>query len=412
MTIMYTNAKNHSSNTPAGLSVGVLMTIVLLDMSMLFALYFGQYSAMAVLIVYAVCIAFFWLIVKFISGLPLVGFSPVILTKLLGNAIVPSRLGVAYLLVFVIHLGWLTDSTFNIISIGGQGLDIRCVVPLCCSVGGLACIVSFFPDPYKKKDDGAVKVIVSGMSLMGQYQWKKLTTALESNDITGVKETSIIPLIRMLVNYNEDEKCKLLILRSNQQTKAAFSPIKIAVKNNSTPIETLKREISIASAYSDPSETEDDRNNRMKLHEEYNVEFLTGGNTSDKEFEDFLKLLIKMFAHFEFPEKQELIKGMQIEFTDSCDYNKYSECFDTMAKAIQEYDDDAHEIAFNITPGTALVSSVMTLLAIDGDKKLYYHEQSSDKTTPSQAIQEVDKTKLPIENLLSQALEKISRRRA
>lgn len=409
---MSTNAKNHSSNTPAGLSVGVLMTIVLLDMSMLFALYIGQYSAMAVLIVYAVCIAFFWLIVKFISGLPLVGFSPVILTKLLGNAIVPSWLGVAYLLVFVIHLGWLTDSTFNIISLGGQGLDIRYVVPLCCSVGGLACIVSFFPDPYKKKDDGAVKVIVSGMSLMGQYQWKKLTTALESNDITGVKETSIIPLIRMLVNYNEDEKCKLLILRSDQQTKDVFSPVRIVRKKDSTPMEMLKSEISTATTCFASSESENDCKARQTLYEHYGVDFPTGSVSSDVELKRFLTILIKMFAHFELPDKLELIKRLDVEFTTPCNYNNYPECFDTMAKAIQEYDDDAHEIAFNITPGTALVSSVMTLLAIDGDKKLYYHEQSSDKTTPSQAIQEVDKTKLPIENLLSQALEKISRRRA
>lgn len=405
---MKKNDKKSSSSVSTGISIGVLIVLIVLDAAMLFALYSAKFCAISIFLDYVVFIVCIWIIAKAIVGSPLTGFSPVILTKLLGNAIAPSKLGVVYLLVFVIHLGWLTDSTFNIISVGSQGIDAKYLVPLLCSIGGLVCIVGFFPDPYKKKNDDTTKVVVSGMSVIGDKQWKAIDTALAGDSVEEIEKINIIPLVRMLVNHNEGESCRLLILKSDKQKKDVFSPIKIAVRNNLTPIETLKREICIASTYSDPSETEDDRNTRMKLYEEYNVEFLTGGNTYDEEFENFLKLLIKMFAHFEFPDKLELIKEMQIEFTNPCDYNKYSDCFDMMTKAIQKYDDDAHEMEFNITPGTALVSSVMTLLAIDGDKKLYYHEQSNDKKTASLAIQEVDKTKLPIENLLSQALEKIS----
>lgn len=50
----------------------------------------------------------------------------------------------------------------------------------------------------------------------------------------------------------------------------------------------------------------------------------------------------------------------------------------------------------------------MTLLAIDGDRKLYYHEQGSKATDIAKRIKQVDKSKLPIQNLLSEALEKLS----
>lgn len=398
-----------SAQSSAAVSKWILAALAALDLATVCGMCCLHSYVWFIIALYIVCAVFIWLLVKWVAKAPLTGFSPVILTKLLGNAIAPSKLGVAYLLVFVIHLGWLTDSTFNIISSVHQGLDVRYFVPLCCSIGGLVCIVGFFPDPYKKKNEDTTKVIVSGMSVIGAKQWTDLNNALVENAIDKVEKTNIFPLVRMLVNH-EGETCKMLILKSNMQIKKAFSPIKMDVKEDSTAIETLKREICIASTYSDSSETEDARNARKKLYEEYNVEFLTGKVTAEAEFEKFLTLLIKMFAHFEFPKKLELIKKMEVEFTGSCDYNNYADCFDTMAKAIQKYDNDKFEIEFNITPGTALVSSVMTLLAIDGDKKLYYHEQAQGKTlTAEEAIKPVDKNKLPIENLLSQALEKFAK---
>lgn len=416
--IMTTDDKKSSLKISDNVSIGVLIALAVLDVAMLLALQSAKFCVIPILFDYAVFIVCIWLIAKAVAGLPLAGFSSVIFTKLLGNAIAPSRLGVAYLLVFVIHLGWLTDSTFNIISVGSQGIDAKYLVPLVCSIGGLMCIVGFFPDPYKKKNDEASTVIVSGMSLIGAYSWKKLAAALENNDIEEVKKTSLIPLVRMLVLHNVDERCRLLILKSDKQTKDVLSPININEHSETSTVtftpedqkrmEALKSEIITATTYLRQEETNGERAGRKALYEKYDVEFLSGSASPSQEYDNFMILLIKMFANFEFPDKFKLIKNLKVEFTPLCNYDNYADCFGKLDHAIQKYDDDAHEIEFNITPGTALVSSVMTLLAIDGDKKLYYHEQSNDKKTASLAIQEVDKTKLPIENLLSQALEKVS----
>lgn len=424
-----------------GISAGVLVTLAALDVATVCGMYCLRGYVWSIIVLYSVCAAFIWLFAKWVAKAPLMGFSPVILTKLLGNAIAPSKLGVAYLLVFVVHLGWLTDSTFNIISLGHQGFDVRYLVPLCCSIGGLICIVGFFPDPYNKKKEETKKVIVSGMSVINASFWDGLKTAFEKNNINGVRKANIIPLVRMLVKHIGEKDIKLLILKSDQLTRDALLasdvvrknqlikdnknvyelfPFNVEVKENETSqkptkeeqdrMDKLREELRIASSYFTTSGRETGRDDRMKLYEFYNVDFSLMSKSDNDEYNVFLILMIKMFALFEFPDNLEFIKNVEVEFTEPCNYNNYPNSFDRMADAIQKYDNDKFEMEFNITPGTALVSSVMTLLAIDGDKKLYYHEQVQGNPLPAQdAIQPVDKNKLPLENLLSQALDGFSK---
>ena len=80
------------------------------------------------------------------------GISPIILTKLLGNAIAPRKLGIIYLFVFVIHLGWITNSTFDLISTDGTEFNPRTFIPLITAIVGILCLVCFFHDPYIKKN--------------------------------------------------------------------------------------------------------------------------------------------------------------------------------------------------------------------------------------------------------------------
>ena len=62
-----------------------------------------------------------------------------------------------------------------------------------------------------------------------------------------------------------------------------------------------------------------------------------------------------------------------------------------------------------MTPGTATMSSVMSLIAIDGDRRLFYYSQ--DKKLPIELrLKEVYKKEIPLENLLSQALENVTNR--
>lgn len=175
-------------------------------------------------------------------------------------------------------------------------------------------------------------------------------------------------------------------------------------------MDKLREELRIVSSYFTTSGRETGRDDRMKLCNFYNVDLSLMSKSDNDEYNVFLTLMIRMFALFEFPDNLEFIKNVEVEFTEPCNYNNYPNSFDTMAEFIKKYDNDSCEFEFNITPGTALVSSVMTLLAIDGDKKLYYHEQVQGKPLPAEkAIQPVDKNKLPLENLLSQALDGFSK---
>ncbi len=362
------------------------------------------------------------------------GISPIILTKLLGNAIAPRKLGIIYLFVFVIHLGWITNSTFDLISTDGTEFNPRTFIPLITAIVGILCLVCFFPDPYIKKNEKATKVFVSGMSYLNLDNLKELVKTNSEKKVIE-ERVNIIPLIRMLTLLNPSEPCKLVILKStngfqrpskedfaNKEASHTNEKLSIAnspqANNNETyTLESLKNDLATAFTFwKQDNETGNEKQKRKQLYDEYQIEattfhtIFTDENTEneDKEENNFLALLIKLFARIEFPQHLETIKNMEITFTKKCDYNNYDDSFKTVNEIANDLDNEEHEIIFNLTPGTVVVSSVMTLLAIDGDRKLYYHEQGSKATDIAKRIKQVDKSKLPIQNLLSEALEKLS----
>ena len=75
-----------------------------------------------------------------------------------------------------------------------------------------------------------------------------------------------------------------------------------------------------------------------------------------------------------------------------------------MGKFVRENDNDSNVLFFNLTPGTGVVGSLMTLMAIDGDRSLYYFSQDS-RLQEDKRLKVVDKSQIPLKNLLSQALE-------
>jgi len=365
------------------------------------------------------------------------GFSPVILTKLLGNAIAPRKLGIVYLFFFVIHLGWITNSSFDLISTDGTGFDARILIPLFTAITGIFCLVCFFPDPYIKKSEKATKVFVSGMSTVNI---DSLKDTIEHSEKTTIEaKVSLIPIVRMLTLLHSSEPCKLVILKSSESIKrlpkeAAANKKAVSSQNketsypdtydwNSTVLDSLRKDFTTAFTFwKQDKESDEEKRKRKQLYDDFQIDSTTFHSilpddkteVNDKEENQFLALLIKLFARFELPQYTETIRKMEITFTKKCDYNQYDNCFNTVNEIANYLDNEEHEIIFNLTPGNVVVSSVMTMLAIDGDRKLYYHEQGSKKpdhsqeTDIAQYIKQVDKSKLPIQNLLSEALEKLS----
>ena len=119
-----------------------------------------------------------------------------------------------------------------------------------------------------------------------------------------------------------------------------------------------------------------------------------------------LALLIREVAKKEFPQKKWL-DSLRIEFTEeACNYNEFEQCFSALGSMLQTKDDSLHQFIFNVTPGTGIIGSLMTLFAIDGDRSVFYYNQD-ERIPDNERIRIVPKSKVPLENLLSQALEKI-----
>ena len=98
---------------------------------------------------------------------------------------------------------------------------------------------------------------------------------------------------------------------------------------------------------------------------------------------------------------QEWIKRkLVIKFTELVDYDDYENCFLAASRAMKQLDSKEHLFFFNLTPGTATIKLVLTLLSINAKHQLFYYSQGK---TPK--LVKVEKSLLPLQNLLSQALE-------
>ena len=294
-----------------------------------------------------------------------------ILTKLLANAITPRPLGVIYLLLFVIHIGWLTNAAMSLFTPADCLEHVIIAIAVC--IIGMFILICFFPEVNIPKNDDAVKVFVTGISFIGSAP-------------VVYDKLNLIPLVRILQLVEEsDSACKLIILLTD------------AFKNGNPKTD--------AALY-----------NVMKLVNEQKCSEME----AEKPIKQRLELLIREVAEREFKNKPWLNSRFTIEFTAPCNYNgKFESCFKELAPLVTQMDDENHQLYFNCTPGTSTIGALMTLLAIDGDRKLYYYSQEEMPPEMSEdekaifkenLLNVVDKTKIPLYSLLSQALEKFEKR--
>lgn len=287
-----------------------------------------------------------------------------ILTRLMANAIVPSWLGAFYLLMFIIHIGWLTDGSLNLF-LKSNNKTYEVITSLVIAIVGIIVLIEFFPEARAKKTKIKNKIFVSGISALGFVP--------SSFD----DKFSITPIVKILQETErKSEKCNLLILLSDYYT----ADKEINNKTLEQRLDIVKQTIQLG----DPSVTSNEFN-KLSINKK-------------------LKKLINEVAKHNFPDSKDWIENnLTIQFTNPCDYDDYPKCFKTLSKEVKKLDTNDTEICFNLTPGTAPISSIVTLLSIDSKRKLYYYSQ--DEASKEKPIKPVDKTKVPLENLLSQALE-------
>jgi|GEM_PF-6056354 len=231
----------------------------------------------------------------------------------------------------------------------------------------------FYPIRKRFKRNNAPKIIISGISPFSARE----QLFMQSN---------IIPLVSMLNTVEESDDCKMLILMSDTWENRKYERPVVKMTEDAKPV-TLG---------------------------EYTDTFTSGKRTAKEwaRLEEDVRKIIKEAAQklYDTPEKQGY-KGkdwyenhLEICFTKPADYNHFSDCYKKLTKAMdnQKIDDTKYYVYFNLSPGTAVVSSVMTLVGVDADRNIFYYNQGDKSGTK---IEEIDKSMVPIENLLSQALE-------
>ena len=128
---------------------------------------------------------------------------------------------------------------------------------------------------------------------------------------------------------------------------------------------------------------------------------------SGKDILQQMETLVKKVAQIEFPKQKEEMERLKIDWTDPCDYNVFKSCHDVLTRKIKGIDDIRHRLVCYVSPGTSLVGALITLMAIDGDRELYYYSQEKD-LDDSRRLMLVNKKDIPLKNLLSQALETLN----
>lgn len=311
-----------------------------------------------------------------------------VFTNLMANAILPSWWGAFYLLFFIVHIGWISDGTLNLFTADNDNYN-EVIVSIIAGFVGMFILICFFPEAKTNKDKPLKKVFVSGIS----------SFPTSPNPYTGkptaYKEFNLRPLVRILqLELDRLEDCEFLILKTDMYNMDV-PPICIA------NADTLRLNV---------YEDEDFMKYGVKK------ELKADGSLS---VDCKLRLIIKKIAWKEFIEdvkddierkkKEDWIKNhITIHFTLPCDYNDFIMCFKTLNSTMQDFDTKDRQFYMNLTPGTVVISSIITLLSIDSGRELYYYRQGKgiediDRLNP------VDKKNVPLANLLSQALETIKK---
>lgn len=301
----------------------------------------------------------------------------VTLRRMLANAISPTWLGVAYLMAFVLHIGW-TSNAINSIFVSSHNDLPLAITSFSMSIVGLVVLIFFFPEGKVDKSGARKAVFVSGISIIGiKDEGKKLIISIRNL----VPLVSILDLVFKGNSVKKENVGEFLILDTDGHQQKINNLITTGDWENyfvnTDDVEGCTGLIPLSWR-----PVPDDENN----------------------VENLIVWLIKLTAKLKYPGNDGFIDGLKISFMEKpCDYDQFDQCFEVVEKAVRSVDNHEHLLYFNLTPGTGVVGSLMTLFAIDDNRRLYYYPQNT-----SMVITQADKNKVPLENLLSQALESIN----
>lgn len=308
-----------------------------------------------------------------------------VVSNLLANVISPRMLSAFYLLFFVLHIGWLTDASLNLFLAKAYTDWGEILISLVCGALGMFFLILFFPSSSGK--GGQDKLFISGISTPFVKNLPK--------DEEKYNDLNLLPLVRILQLSSDeinDNSCMCILKTDALDQKSCLDGINHVY-------ELLK----IVTG----------KDNIIHIVEDV---FDSTSPFSDKQVERMMKYLIFSIAQREFPDKKWLLKQEdekendwknrlegKIKFTVPCDYNDFTNCYDALDKAIKEENIENKAFYFNMSPGTGLISGLMTLFAIDPSRCLYYYSQKKDIPNDQKLIK-IDKDREAVKKILTDAL--------
>ena len=325
-------------------------------------------------------------------------------TKLLASAITPRLTSVVFLLGFVMHLSWMTDGVLNYI----VGDEWR--FPFIIGLSGILILWLAFPVTEVGVYNNKNVVFVSGISKI-KVKTVSVNYGGEETISNIVLLDNLVPLVRILNLVFETKELmpgkvgKLLILSTRGN-----SIDEMAKDSNYKGNEVDDLMIDVTDVISNHDHIKNGletiAGNKI-VDADHNTKKVIRLDYHHSDIIEILTKIVRIAALVEYPQHEGFIQQLNIDFTQhQCDYDSFDDCFDALRKAVEAEDNKKQLLYFNLTPGTGIVGSLMTLFSIDNDRSLYYYAQHSD-LPKEKRLRPVDKSKIPLENLLSQALQKI-----
>ena len=316
-----------------------------------------------------------------------------ILANLVSSTISPSWLGIAFLIVFISHFTWWMDVVIEFFKPVSDERGSWCLLFFISSCG-LIITGWFFPEGGLIPKDNKTRVVFfSGISLVPSGANGRKVEYSKFN---------IIPIVRILQTVFDEngqfkgKPCKLVILNSD-----AKENLNVGNRDYEYPVLT---------GTSEGPNPVGSSGFWKKDAEHLSIKKTSDDSTTLRE--EKLRNIIKDAALIEFPDKKEEIEALDICFTTPCDYDLFEECYTVLDEAVRHEDEPNAQLCFNLTPGTGIVGSLMTLFSIDADRLLFYYAQfTSDYRSNHERVQEAKKEKIHLESLLSQALQKLKLRK-
>lgn len=316
-----------------------------------------------------------------------------ILANLVSSTISPSWLGIVFLIVFISHFTWWMDVVIEFFK---PVSDERDSWYLLFGISSCGLIITgwFFPEGGLIPKDNKTRVVFfSGISLVPSGANGRKVEYSKFN---------IIPIVRILQTVFDEngqfkgKPCKLVILNSD-----AKENLNVGNRDYEYPVLT---------GTSEGPNPVGSSGFWKKDAEHLSIKKTSDDSTTLRE--EKLRNIIKDAALIEFPDKKEEIEALDICFTTPCDYDLFEECYTVLDEAVRHEDEPNAQLCFNLTPGTGIVGSLMTLFSIDADRLLFYYAQfTSDYRSNHERVQEAKKEKIHLESLLSQALQKLKLRK-